>query len=259
MREHVKKKKPNIVAVIQARMGSTRLPGKILMEIAGVPMLARVVQRVQRAKNIGEVIVATTEDPDDDVVVQYCIENGFLYIRGEREDVLRRYLKAAHVSHADVIVRITADCPLMDPDVIDQTVQAFLEEYPQVSFGSNRGTDDLIRTYPIGMDVEVMITKALERADLEATQTYQREHVTPYFYETTENMRKTTIHANGQYGDQRWAVDTAEDLAFVREIYAHFSGRDDFGFDEVIELLEREPALLEINAHVRQKAMREAG
>lgn len=259
MRGHVRKKKPFIVAVIQARMGSTRLPGKILMEIAGKPMLGRVVERVRLAKTADHVIVATTEDPQDDIVAQYCVESGFSHIRGDGEDVLGRYLKAARATQAEVIVRITADCPLMDPEVIDKTVQAFLERYPYIDFGSNRGTDELVRTYPIGMDVEVMTAEALERANREAKQAYQREHVTPYFYETGQDLRKASVDAKGKYGDQRWAVDTAEDLAFVRAIYAHFPDREDFGFDEVIELLEKQPSLLEINAHVRQKAMRDAG
>lgn len=252
-------KSPHIVAVIQARMGSTRLPGKILLDIDGASMLTRVVERVQRASTVNEVVVATTVESDDDAVVQFCEEKGYAYIRGDHLDVLDRHVQAARTFGADVIVRITADCPLMDPDLIDRTVHAFLAEFPQAQFGTNRGKDRIERTYPIGMDVEVMTMEALEMAHQEAQEAYQREHVTPFLYETMGRFKKTSIDADGNYGSQRWAVDTPEDLAFVREIYARFEGQEDFGFEDVIALLEREPTLLEINAEIEQKGMHDVG
>ena len=250
---------PRIVAIIQARMGSTRLPGKILMDIAGLPMLARVVERVRRAITVDEVVVATTEVSDDDVIARYCQDQGYPYVRGENLDVLSRYLKAAKTFKADIIVRITADCPLMDPHVVDQTVKAFLLAYPEAQFGTNRGLNQIERTYPIGMDVEVMTFDALEMAFREAKEPYQREHVTPFLYETTGRFKKTSIDSGGEYGAQRWAVDTAEDLVFVREIYARFDNRDDFGFDDLISLLNQEPELLEMNAQIKQKDMHDVG
>jgi spore coat polysaccharide biosynthesis protein SpsF len=250
---------PKIVAIIQARMGSSRLPGKILMEIAGVPMLARVVERVRQSETVDEVVVATTVEREDDLVEQFCQDQGYACFRGDNLDVLGRYLYAARVFHADIIVRITADCPLMDPGVIDRTVNAFLEAYPQAQFGTNRGLDQIERTYPIGMDVEVMTRDALESAFQEAEEPYQREHVTPYLYETVGRFQKTSIDANGEYGAQRWAVDTPQDLAFVREIYARFADRENFNFEDVISLLGQEPELLEINAQIKQKDMRDVG
>jgi spore coat polysaccharide biosynthesis protein SpsF len=255
----VKVSPPRIVIIIQARMGSSRLPGKILLDIAGKPMLSHVVERGRRSKIAHEVVVASTEDPADDVVVRFCEERGYPFTRGDNEDVLSRYLKAAREYEAQIIVRITADCPLIDPEVIDRTLEAFLEEYPQAQFGTNRGKDRIMRTYPIGMDVEVMSMDALEMASREAHEAYQREHVTPFLYETEGRFEKTSIDAGGDYGAQRWAVDTVEDLKFVREVFSHFSNHGAFGFQDVVALLEEKPELLEINAQVRQKDMRDVG
>ncbi|OGO19500.1 MAG: hypothetical protein A2Z14_04015 [Chloroflexi bacterium RBG_16_48_8] len=252
-------KPPHIVAIIQARMGSSRLPGKILLDIAGLPMLARVVERVRRAETIDEVVVATTVEREDDVVAQYCQDQGYPYIRGDNLDVLKRYWQAAQTFKADIIVRITADCPLMDPRVVDRTVNAFLSSYPKAQFGTDRGLDQIRRTYPIGMDVEVMTYDALNMAYHEAKEAYQREHVTPFLYEVIGCFDKTSVDAEGDYGSQRWAVDTPEDLAFVREIYARLAEKENFGFEDVISLLEREPALLEINAQITQKDMHDVG
>jgi spore coat polysaccharide biosynthesis protein SpsF len=252
-------KAPRIVAIIQGRMGSSRLPGKILMDIAGLPMLARVVERTRYAGTIDEVVVATTFDEEDDAVAIFCQDRGYAHVRGDNDDVLGRYMKAAQTFNADIIVRITADCPLMDPDVIDRTVNVFLSAYPEAQFGTNRGLNQIERTYPIGMDVEVMTFEALEMAFREAKEPYQREHVTPFLYETVGRFEKTSIDANGEYGDQRWAVDTPEDLTFVREIYARLDDQEKFHFEDVISLLEREPNLLEINTQIEQKGMHDVG
>jgi spore coat polysaccharide biosynthesis protein SpsF len=248
-----------IAAIIQARMGSSRLPGKILMDIAGVPMLARVVERVKCSEIIQDVIVATTVDPEDDIVLQFCNKREYACIRGENHDVLSRYMKAAQTYNADIIVRITADCPLMDHHVIDKTLEAFLSAYPEAQFGTNRGLNQIERTYPIGMDVEVMTFEVLKLAYHEAKKPYQREHVTPFLYETVGRFQKISIDSGGEYGDQRWAVDTPEDLKFVREVFTHFAGREDFTFEDVISLLERETELLEINAQIKQKDMHDVG
>jgi spore coat polysaccharide biosynthesis protein SpsF (cytidylyltransferase family)/glycosyltransferase involved in cell wall biosynthesis len=249
---------PKVVAVIQARMNSTRLPGKVLTEVAGVPMLTHVISRVQQAKSVDDTVVATTDDRDDELIVNYCSRNDVAYVRGPNQDVLRRTLIAAQTHDADVIVRITGDCPLIDPNVIDKTVKAFLDQYPQIDFGSNRGSTGLARTYPIGMDVEVMTVQALQRADLEAKESYQREHVTPYLYEKEGRFRATSVDSGGDYGNLRWAVDTPEDLVFVRQIFERLSGRREFGWEDILAILEAEPGLSAINASVRQKSMKES-
>lgn len=250
---------PHVVAIIQARMGSTRLPGKVLLDIDGISMLERVVDRVRRAQTINEVVVATTLDKEDDQVAHLCERNDFQFVRGPNEDVLKRYVQAAKQFGADVVVRITADCPLMDPDVIDKTVANFLEHISEVDFGSNRGAGEIRRTYPIGMDVEVFSLEALERAGAEAHEAYQREHVTPYLYEQPGRFRTGTIDSGGDFGQLRWTVDTTEDLEFVRQIYQRLGGSGTFGMVDILEILKREPELNEINTDVQQKTSREAG
>ncbi len=244
-----------VVAIIQARMGSTRLPGKVLADIEGQPMLAWVVERARRARKVERTVVATTTDAGDDPVVALCAARGYACTRGHPTDVLDRYLQAAREAGAQVVVRITADCPLIDPEVVDRTVEAFLAAWPGVDYASNR----IVRTYPIGLDVEVVRREALERAAVEAREPYQREHVTPYLYESPGRFRVVSVEAEDDYGHLRWTVDTPEDLAFVRQVYRRFGGRADFGWREVLDLLAREPDLIAINAHVRQKGYREVG
>jgi spore coat polysaccharide biosynthesis protein SpsF len=246
--------KKRTVAIIQARMASSRLPGKVLADLAGQPMLARVVRRARRADRLDGVAVATTIDPSDDPVEELCRALRAPCTRGHRTDVLGRYMQAAGEWDAQAIVRLTADCPLIDPEVIDRTVAAFQETEPSPDYASNR----LRRTYPVGLDVEVVTRAALARAAEEATEDYQREHVTPYLYEQPGRFRLVAVESGGDCGAMRWTVDTQADLDFVREVYGRFDGRDDFTWREVLQLLEREPELREINAHVRQRNYREA-
>jgi len=246
-----------VVAIIQARMGSTRLPGKVLADIAGQPMLARVVERARRAKTVDEVAVATTADPPDEAVAALCAHRGYACCRGHPTDVLDRYYQAARRFRADVIVRLTADCPLIDPDVMDLTVRAFLAADPPVDLVANRLPQG--RTFPIGLDTEVCSLEALECAWKEADQPHQREHVMPYLYEIPGRFRVVLLNNDEDYGMLRWTVDTAEDLELVRAIYARFRGRDDFSWREILKLFEREPSLAEINASVRHKTHRDVG
>ncbi len=170
-----------IVGMIQARMGSTRLPGKVLAEIAGVPMLVRTFERARRAATVDDWIVATTSDPADDTLEALCVEHGYRLFRGSVEDVLDRYHGAAVEAGADVVVRLTADCPLIDPALVDLTVRAFLDASPPADLVVNRLPG--ARTYPIGLDVEVVSFAALDRAWREAVEPHQREHVLPYLYD----------------------------------------------------------------------------
>lgn len=239
------------VAIIQARMGSSRLPGKVLLDIAGQPMLARVVERARRAKTVDEVMVATTIDPSDDPIVDFCQERGIAYYRGSVFDVLDRFYGAARQAGAELIVRITADCPVIDPAVIDLVVEAFHEQ--SADFACNRLPPPAKRTWPIGLDTEVCAFSGLERAWKEASLPYEREHVMPYFYDEPGRFKVAVVEHEPDYGALRWTVDTAEDLALLREIFSHFGGRDDFSWQEVRQLIEREPQLALINAGVRHK------
>jgi len=239
-----------VIAIIQARMGSTRLPGKVLEDIGGKTMLACVVRRTQRATLVDKIVVATTMEPADDAIVAECKHLGAAVFRGSESDVLDRYYRAAEVYEADTIVRITADCPLIDPGIIDHVVRAFLEERPD--YASNT---TLTKTYPHGLDVEVMTMAALAFAWQEARKPYQRAHVTVYIYENPWLFQLLAVPGEIGYGHCRWTVDTPEDLAFVREVYARLD--DDFAWHDVLQILAQEPQLMELNRHVRQKALRE--
>ncbi len=242
-----------ILAIIQARMGSTRLPGKILADIGGQPMLVRVVERARRASSLDGVIVATTTQTEDDVVEHLCAQRGYPCRRGHPTDVLDRYYRVAREAGAGVVVRLTADCPLIDPALIDQVVEAFLSSEPPADFAANRLPSE--RTFPIGLDVEVCTFAALARAWAEAEEAYQREHVMPYLYERPGRFRVLLFRCERDLSHLRWTVDTAADLELVRRIYAHFGERDDFAWQEVLSLVERNPSLSEINADVRQRTL----
>ncbi len=255
-----------VVAIIQARMSSSRLPGKVLLEIAGQPMLVHVVERTRLARSIDQVIVATTDDASDDRIEALCRERGYACYRGSLYDVLDRYYQAARLFQAEVVVRITSDCPLIDPGVVDKTVFGFLgvENHQTGSdvlipydFAANRLPLPWGRTYPVGLDTEVVTFAGLELAWHEARQPYQREHVMPFFYDQPERFRILHVNHEVDYGKLRWTVDTPEDLELVRQIYARFPGRWDFSWLEVLALFEHEPELAAINLQIKAKDYRQ--
>lgn len=238
-----------IVAIIQARMGSTRLPGKTLMPLAGKPMLVRVVERVSRAKQLDDLVVATTESPMDANITALCGANAWKCFRGSEEDVLDRYYRAAQATHADVIVRVTADCPVVDPDLIDSAITSFrLGRFDYVSNGLDP------RTYPRGLDVEVFSNETLGRAWKEDANLAWREHVTPYIYRHPEEFRLHRIAGERDFSAHRWSVDTAEDYELLRKIYEHFDDRP-FGWMAVLRLVEQHPDWAMLNSHIHQKVV----
>jgi len=251
-------------------MSSSRLPGKILADIAGQPMLQRVFIRTSRAATVTETIFATTTDPSDDPVAEYCDFSGIPFRRGSLYDVLDRYYQTARRAKADFVVRITADCPIMDPALIDDVVNTLLED--QYDFVCNRLPPPWHRTYPIGLDVEACTFKVLEKAWQEAREPQHREHAMPYFYEGVELTRQSRtletgvsprgynialLHHTTDFGDYRWTVDTPEDLEFMRQIYNRFEGRDDFTWKEVLELVHSEPGLMKLNSGVQHKTLKD--
>ncbi|MGA8866813.1 MAG: glycosyltransferase family protein [Candidatus Sulfotelmatobacter sp.] len=244
-REHRK-----VVAIIQARTGSTRLPGKVLADIKGQPMLWRVLERTRAAQVLDEVIVATSVEPADDTIAAFCREHECPCFRGSEMDVLDRYYHAARKYDADAIVRITSDCPLIDPGISSKTVHAFLEQQPDYASNS------LDRTYPRGLDTEVIARSALERAWKAARAAYQRVHVTPYIYQNPGEFKILSVTGEADYSAYRWTVDTPEDLEFVRTVYAHMEGGL-FPWRDVVDLLEQRPELVEINRSIVQKALHE--
>ncbi len=262
--------KPKIVAIIQGRMSSSRLPGKILADIAGQPMLTRVYTRTLRAATLDEVVFATTTDASDDPVAEYCDFSGIPFTRGSQFDVLDRYYQAALKAKADVVVRITADCPVIDPLLIDDVVNALLED--EYDFACNRLPPPWTRTYPIGLDVEACTFKVLKKAWKEAKEPQHREHAMPYFYEEVQlsavsrqrsegtsprGFRVALLNHTTDFGDYRWTVDTPEDLEFMRQVYARFDGRDDFTWKEVLDLVHDNPELAKINEGVQHKTLKD--
>ena len=224
-----------VVAIVQARMGSSRLPGKVLLDIAGAPMLWHVVQRARRATTLDRVLVATSTATADDAVATWCVTTGVECFRGSEPDVLDRYYQAATQAGADVVVRLTADCPLLDPAVIDRVVTCFLTgSYDYVS-------NVAPPTFPDGLDTEVFYLAALQRAWQEAHKPSEREHVTPYLRQHPEFFRLGNVTHSTDLSALRWTVDEPADLAFVRAVYS--SEGTECGLDDICALLAHQPTL----------------
>jgi spore coat polysaccharide biosynthesis protein SpsF len=229
------------IALIQARMSSSRLPGKVLQDIAGQPMLMRVVRRAQQTKSIDAVVVITSTHADDDAIAIFCQEHGIACFRGSLDDVLDRYYQAASHFQADFIVRLTADCPLLDPKIIDKVVQTF-----------HQGTFDYVSntlecTYPDGLDTEIFRFETLERVWQEARLKSEREHVTAYIYKHRELFRLGSVKQEQDLSALRWTVDTPRDLELVRAIY-NFIKDEEFGMDEILKLMKAHPEITKLNA-----------
>jgi spore coat polysaccharide biosynthesis protein SpsF len=236
-------------AIVQARMGSSRLPGKVLMDLGGETVLARVVNRLRRATLLDEIRIATSESIADDAIIRECERLAVNNFRGSEDDVLDRYYQAAKACEAEVVVRITSDCPLIDPVLVDETISVFQDQH--ADYASNT----IVHTYPRGLDTEVFSRAALERAWTEAQKSYEREHVTPYFYEHPELFRISSARGRTDYSQFRWTLDTPEDLQLIHKIYTRFENQDAFGWQEAVALMEREPELADLNSHVLQKSL----
>ncbi|HTM10432.1 MAG TPA: aminotransferase class III-fold pyridoxal phosphate-dependent enzyme [Verrucomicrobiae bacterium] len=235
--------RPKIVAIVQARMGASRFPGKVLQQIEGRPMLWHVVDRVRRSTLVDHVIVATSDNSLDQPVAEFCTTAAIDCFRGSERDVLDRYYRAAKQCAADVVVRITADCPLIDPEIIDNVVKTYVED------GCDYATNTLGTSYPDGLDVEVFSFDALDKAWHDATLPADREHVTSYIINSGVFRLVDVPSGVDALGRLRWTVDHAIDLEFVRAVYARLwpSKGHDFGYREVLRLLDEEPSLTAIN------------
>ncbi len=232
-----------IIAIIQARMGSMRLPGKVLAEVAGHPMLWHVVNRVRMAHSLDQVVVATSNALSDYPIADYCARTHIDVYRGSQDDVLDRYYQAASHFTGSTIVRITADCPLVDPQVVDRVVEAYQDgPYDYV-------TNVFPRTYPEGLDVEVLSFSALARIRLEAREPYDREHVTSYLRKHSKLFRIGNVLHPVDLSGMHWSVDYPEDLQFVRAVYDGIKLLP-FGLAEVLELLNERPELVQINTGI---------
>ncbi|NLE83453.1 MAG: methyltransferase domain-containing protein [Chloroflexi bacterium] len=243
------------VAIIQARLTSSRLPGKVLLDVGGEPMLARVISRVRQAQLVDEIVVATSSDFADDPIMHFCQERKISCCRGDAYDVLDRFYECARAHEADLIIRITADCPMIAPEEIDRVIQAFLDS--GADFAANRLPPPFERSTPIGMDTEVCSMSALERAWKEAKQPYQREHVMPYLYDTPGRFKVQVVDLEPSQGHLRFTVDTPEDLELANQVFAAFEGRDDFSLAELLAENERHPEWQDQVAQVRHKNLYE--
>lgn len=241
---------PKVVTVVQARMGSSRLPGKVLRPLCGKPLLARLVERVKMATLVGTVVIATTTDAADDPIEALCHEEGYFCFRGHPTDLLDRHYRAGWQFDADIVVKIPSDCPLIDPRLIDRVLAAFLDAPERYDYLSNLHP----ATYPDGNDVEVMTMPALETAWIEASRSLEREHTTPYFWENPDRFRlgNVTWETGLDYSmSHRWTIDYKADYCFIQNIYAElYPHNPQFGLNDILQLLARQPQLAAINQHL---------
>jgi spore coat polysaccharide biosynthesis protein SpsF len=241
------------VAIIQARVGSSRLPGKTLLSLAGETMLARVVARCRAASRLDEVVIATSTAPGDAAIVDEATRLRAAVYRGPEEDVLARYVIAANEARADLVVRVTADCPLLDPWVIDNVIGELLAR-PPADYASNTH----VRSFPRGLDVEAFTIDTLHCLDRIATTPATREHVTSFLLEEPRLFRIRQHVAEANDADLRWTVDTPDDLALVRAIYDRI-GDALVPYRELVGWVRGAPDLAKINAHVVQTSWRTHG
>ena len=238
-----------IGAVIQARTGSTRLPGKIHAPISGFPLLGWCVERLGRAATIDRVVVATSVMPADDAVEAMGHELGFAVFRGSEDDVLERFHGAVAAHGFDHVVRVCGDSPFVDPSLVDDLVRVYLAA--GVDYASNIGA----RSYPRGLDCEVFSARRLAEGEQRATAAYERAHVTPYFYQNPEIFSVLSVPGQTDYSHHRWCVDEAIDLAFMRALVDRLDGRRDFHWSEALALVEADAELAAMNAAVEQKKL----
>lgn len=243
-------KNPNfkICAIVQARMGSSRLPGKVLAMILRKPMVWYVVNRLKLSKKLNEIILSIPDSKENNVLEQFAKSNKIKCFRGSEEDVLSRYYETAKKFKSDTIVRITSDCPLIDSEIVDKVVEEHLQS--KTDYTANV----LKRTYPRGLDVEVLTFEALEKSFKEARTKAHREHVTLYIREHPEKFKRVSVENEKDFSHFRWTVDRRGDLEFVREVYKRlYKGGKIFLMAEIIKLLKEEPELLEINKNIKRK------
>ncbi len=231
-------------------MGSTRLPGKVLMPVAGRPMLSYQLERLRRCQRVDRIVVATSTLAADDAIAAFCERESAMFVRGPELDVLARFALAAQATSASIVVRVTADCPLLEPALVDQAIDAFA--VGDCDYLSNMHPP----TWPYGLAVEVMTRRALDEAAAEARAPAEREHVTPFLYWRPERYRLRSITRQPDLRTHRWTVDTPEDFELVARILtALYPTRPNFTIDDVLGLLERHPDWIEINHHVEQKTV----
>lgn len=247
------------VIIVQARMNSTRLPGKVLKPIGGKPLLAYALETLQRVENADGLLVATSDLPADDAIAAFCTDFGMDCYRGSETDVLDRYYQAARSVEAERIVRITSDCPLIDADVVSEIIDAF--DAAQVNATPiDYLSNTLDRTFPRGLDVEIFSFAALETAWKEASDPDEREHVTPFLYRHPERFRLQQYRQAINRSHLRWTVDTPEDFHLIELILGELAPQtSEFRQKDILHVLDKHPDWLTINAHIEQKPLAAKG
>ncbi len=244
-----------VVVISQARMSSTRLPGKVMREVLGKPLLELQLERLLRVKQADRVVVATTTDESDQAIVSLCEKLHVPCFRGSRDDVLSRYHGAATQFGAEIVVRVTSDCPFIDPEVVDRLISGFKMEAGKVDYVAN--VHNRQRTYPIGFDAEVFSYEALDIAHKEATSQADREHVTPFIWSRPERFRLKIMHLSENFSRYRVTVDTEEDLELATKIFEElYSKNPQFGLADVVRVLIEHPDWVAINADVSHRFYR---
>ena len=227
-------------------MGSTRLPGKVMMELCGVPVIEHVVNRLRRSTLIDEIIIATSIDSNNQPLIDFCIKNDINYFVGSEDDVLDRYYQTAidnNINDEDILIRITSDCPLIDPFVVDKVI----EEH--ISKDNDYTTNVLDCTYPDGLDCEVFNFSVLKETWINANLSSQREHVTLYIRDNADKFKLGNVKNNVDLSDLRWTLDEKEDFIFINEVYKNLYNDDSFfTMEDIVNLLDDKPELLEINS-----------
>ncbi|MDR1159045.1 MAG: glycosyltransferase family protein [Syntrophomonadaceae bacterium] len=239
-----------IAIIIQARMGSERLPGKVMKEVLNKPLLEYHLERLNHCRLGDDIVIATTKNKADDVIAEYCLNKGIKIFRGSEDDVLERYYLAASEIQADIIVRATADCPVIDPLIVDQEIEFYLRNQDKYDYVSTL----LVPSYPRGITAEVFPFWALEKSYKEAKTPSQHEHVTPYIYQNPHLFRLGNMRHAVDLSHHRWTVDQEEDFLLISKIItALYPLNPYFTMDDILELLREHPDWILINAHVQQK------
>jgi len=240
-----------VVIITQARMTSTRLPGKVAIEVLGKSLLEHHLERLQRSRLKSQVVVATTTNSSDDIIINICKGLGVAVYRGSEDDVLARYFHAATKFAADIVVRVTSDCPLIDPAVIDKIIARYLSLEPNIDYVSNCR---LKQTYPRGLDTEVFGFSGLKTAHEQAREPFEREHVTPHLWQHPKQFMLSNVEHDVDISRHRWTVDTPEDMDLIERILrACYPSNPEFGLQDCINVLRENPAWENINKHIEQK------
>lgn len=239
-----------IITIIQARISSTRLPGKVLLPVMGRPILSLMLERVRKAKLIGQIVIATSESKEDDAIEQFCMKENVACFRGSLNDLLDRHYKCGLKFKADAVSKIPSDCPLIDPNIIDRVYSEFINNYPNYDYVSNLRP----ASYPDGNDVEIMKFSALEKAWHESQRGFEREHTTPYIWENPEifSLGNVKWESGLDYSmTHRWTLDYKEDYELIKSIFENlYPVNPNFGLYDILKFLEQRKDIFSINSHL---------